>query len=154
MSSDAQNTAGTADAVGITDELLAVSETAAFGQASALTLQIDDASWVSTDDYNPDESDPDKTDSLTTSDIDNQLNASAERANAKRKQAGDSLYPEQGNAPVLSRAERDIDDVLDLRELDRIVAGVASNVVPQVRPEDRALLDKQARSNGFFYRKA
>lgn len=110
----------TEDAVG--NGLRAVSETALIAQGIELVSDIQQGDWMSTDDYSTADSNPDREDSLTTSDIDNQLTAAAERSDARRESSAKLLDRLSENAQLLV-TDSDIDVVLYLDELNDIVAG-------------------------------
>lgn len=131
-------------------ELLAVSETAAIGQASALVLEVDEDDWMATDDYDAAGSDSDRDDALTTSDIDGRLVADAEKADARRGSVGRPAQPAR-EEPALLAVDTDIDSQLYLADLENIVAGVKpQHSLPEAAVDAKlaGLEERQSLRNG------
>jgi hypothetical protein len=146
------DTPSTEDAVG--NELRAVSETALIAQGIELVSDIQQGDWMSTDDYSTADSNPDRDDSLTTSDIDNQLTAAAERSDARRASPAKLLDRRSENAQLLV-TDSDIDVVLYLDELNDIVAGGGARNAEMeqrdINPKlDKLKIDQSFRDKGMW----
>jgi hypothetical protein len=130
------------------NELVAVSENAVLSEAFTVTSDVDLGNWMVTEDFDSAAEDAARTDALSTSDADDQLNAEAERAGSRRRPEA-NIRPPSDNDRALTLAGPDMDNVLLDLEKNDFVAGKAHSIADfKPEPGVKSLLDQQRRKYG------
>ncbi|MBK4734595.1 hypothetical protein [Noviherbaspirillum pedocola] len=138
----------------VSSELVAIASDSVLRQSMEMTMDIKQNDWGDTNDYDSAQSDSDRDSRLTTTDIDNQLLADAERADARRNSKPPSADTSREKAPLLTVAI-DIDDLLFMEELDNIRAGVGrpdSYPAPTKSRELEQMASQQSIKAKMFWR--